>query len=83
MATLDSTLQLLPVKVFHYLLLNGTSDNGLEKRVQNAIDNGWQPYGLPFKDEHRFYQSVVVYDGTPEFAKPEVIKNFNPNQTNE
>ena len=49
-----------------YKLLEGYSPESLSAKVQDAVSDGWQPFGSPFvgMSEHRstvFCQAVVKY----------------------
>lgn len=47
-----------------YKLLSAKSDTDLEKKVQDHIHSGWQPYGFPVAYAENILQAIVQYINT-------------------
>jgi hypothetical protein len=52
------------LEVKAYKLLSAESDTALEKKVQDHIHSGWQPYGFPVAYGQHIVQAIVQYINT-------------------
>ncbi len=46
-------------KLVEYKLVEGTSVDSLNDKVNRLIGEGWEPYEQPFKSEYNYIQTMV------------------------
>lgn len=56
-------------RIVEYTIVMASTTNRLETKVNEALEQGWQPYGPPFPHGESFFQAMVCDDAGKRLRK--------------